>query len=230
MNNQRPAIAVLTNDPGAVFQQQVISGAREILEARGFDMTIWRELSAPSAEHGYPFDPFTVKGMLVLANIAEDNTLRALWERNVPISLVSHVIPGTNIPSVLSNNEQGINKLVKHLVERCGRQRIIYVRGIADQEDAIRRENAFRRALVRHNLDVESMVFVEGEFAPETASASIRTLLEQGVAFDAVLAADYPMAIEAVNTLRAHGISVPQQVSFLVLPWPDAASSRDCVP
>ncbi|MBZ0307066.1 MAG: substrate-binding domain-containing protein, partial [Anaerolineae bacterium] len=126
-----------------------------------------------------------------------------------------HRIPHLPIPVVISNNIQGISELVRHLVIRCQRRKIVFIRGIQGQVDAYEREDAFRRDLLRHNLDIPDSYFLEGEFSPGTAALAIREFLKTGAAFDAVLSADYLMAIAAKETLEAQHIRIPEQVSVV---------------
>jgi DNA-binding LacI/PurR family transcriptional regulator len=156
-----------------------------------------------------------LEGMMVIANAAADQLLCELHESRMPISLVSHRIPGTSIPVVMSNNAQGIAELVKHLVVNCGRRELAFLRGLTDQNDAREREAAFRRELLRYSLRVPESRFVRGEFSAEVAAEAIGELIQRGERFDGLIVSDYVMAIAAVKILRAAGISVPEDVSVV---------------
>ena len=206
-------IGILTNDPTPVFQRNVIAGVREVADARDYEIVIETDFRNAEAANRFPFDPFHVQGVLVIANAASNRFLQEMHNTGVPITLVSHQVPGSSIPAVFSNNAQGIAALVTHLVKRCGRRRLVYVGGIADQIDAIQREMAFADEVMRHNL--KETHFLEGAFSAQVAVESLRRWRESGTPFDAVLAADYLMAIAIVEDLRASRIAVPEQVAVV---------------
>jgi DNA-binding LacI/PurR family transcriptional regulator len=84
-----------------------------------------------------------------------------------------------------------------------------------EQNDGQEREVAFRRELIRHNLRPERMHFVRGDFSAPVAAESIRQLIARGARFDGILSSDFVMAVAAVDTLRAAGIAVPEDVSVV---------------
>jgi LacI family transcriptional regulator len=203
-------LGIVTNDPHDVFQSAVIAGIRKVANEHHYDLAIYTN---PEAS-GEPI-PSRVDGLLVIANVLSNDMLRHLYEQRKPLSLVSHRVPDTPIPVVLSNNQQGISELVQHLVKRCNRTRMVFIRGLMDQADAQERELAFRQEMIRFNLRVPPHHFLRGDFSPDVAAASIKALLRRKPDFDSVVASDYPMAIAAVQALREAGLSVPQQVSVV---------------
>ena len=203
-------LAIITNDPEAVFQSLIISGVRAVSDRANITTAVHR--SAPRLAD---FDPRQVDGMLVIANAVPDKTLADWAEQRTPISLVSHRIPGVPIPTVMFNNAQGLALLVDHLVNRCLRQRIVFARGIGSQIDGAEREAAFRSELLRNHLPLYEDDFLDGEFDPERAVKALRIRLRRGPAFDAIIAADYLMAIEMAAYLRDQGIGVPEQIAIV---------------
>ncbi len=203
-------LGIVTNDPHDVFQSAVISGIRKVAAESHYDVAIYTNPEAKSQSI-----PSELNGLLVIANVLSNDTLRNLDAQGKPISLVSHRVPDTPIPLVMFNNQQGIAELVQHLVKRCNRSRMVFIRGLMDQVDAQERELAFRQELIRYNLHVPPHHFLRGDFSPKIAADSIKALLRRKTDFDGVIAADYPMAIAAVEALRNAGLSVPKQVSVV---------------
>lgn len=204
-----PPLLILTNDAQGVFQQLVIAGVQEIAAERGHRvevMTLHPQQSPRLERH-------QVAGVLAIANAAAPALLHQCYQQGIPVSLVAHHLPDLPIPGVMFNNVQGVQTLVRHLVEGCGRERLLFIAGIADQIDGQQREWAFRREMMRYNLADWQML--PGEFEPEIAAAALRQKLAQGLPVDGILAADYRMAIAAVATLRAAGWRVPQQVAVV---------------
>ncbi|MBI5928969.1 MAG: substrate-binding domain-containing protein [Chloroflexi bacterium] len=211
---KKPTIGIITNNQYGVFQRDTISGVREIAQQSGYEVIVDSLAEDPLHPRSVSLDWQKLTGVVAIANATSDELLRQIYESGKPISLVGHRVPGTPIPAVTSNNNQGMAELVKHLVKSCDRRKFVYIRGEMNQDDAIQRETVFRHELMRYNLPAEEMYFVRGDFDPEIAAASIRELLELQVYFDAVLAADYQMAIVAMELLQMAGIKVPEEVSI----------------
>ncbi|HLY28308.1 MAG TPA: hypothetical protein VKQ72_18315, partial [Aggregatilineales bacterium] len=94
-------LGIVTNDPHDVFQSAVIAGIRKVVNEHHYDLAVYTN---PEAS-GDPI-PSQVDGLLVIANVLSNDTLRRLYSQRKPISLVSHRVPDTPIPVVLSNNQQ----------------------------------------------------------------------------------------------------------------------------
>jgi DNA-binding LacI/PurR family transcriptional regulator len=151
----------------------------------------------------------------VIADAAPVDLLQAMVAAGKPVSLVSHRVPSLPIPTVSADNMQGVGELVQHVVEGCQRQQLVFIRGLSGQWDADGRENAFRQEIMRYNLHVPPAHMLRGDFSASMAAHSLQTLIANGARFDAVIAADYLMAIAAVETLRGAGYRVPDDVSVV---------------
>jgi LacI family transcriptional regulator len=208
-------LGVITNNQHGIFQRVVIAGIRQAAEQYGYAVVIdsyWEE-----AQHPRPIslELSELAGVLVIADAAPADLLRSMVQAGKPVSLICHRVPGLPIPVVKANNAQGIAELLHHLVVRCNRRKLVFLRGLMEQNDGQEREIAFRRELIRHDLRPGQMHFVRGDFSASVAADSIRQLIDQGVRFDGILSSDFVMAIAAVETLRAAGIAVPGQVSVV---------------
>jgi len=208
-------VGIVTNDPYNVFQRAVISGIREVMDRSHYDVEIcsFNDKVQPSAVMLSELTNFD--GLIVISNVLAEDTLRSLYRHGKPISLISHHVPDIPIPVVVSNNQQGIAELVYHLVKRCQRRNILFIRGLMEQMDAQERELAFRQELIRHNLQIPSSFFLRGDFIPDIAAESLQALLSMGVEFDSIVACDYVMAIAVLEVLRSSGIAVPGAVSVV---------------
>lgn len=219
-------LGLFTNDASGVFQNSVIAGAQEVAAGAGLRFEVY-EVEAP------PRDPGAVLGLaggvagsLVIANVLGDLALKSMARAGHPVTLVSHRAADLGVPSVLHDNRQGIRQLVEHLVA-AGRSRFVYVSGNPDQLDGRERERFFREELMRHSLLVPPERFLTGDFKPDVAAASMRDFLTRDRDFDAVVSADYLMAIDVMGVLRGAGIDVPADVSVVAFgDGPEAAAAQ----
>lgn len=202
-----PRLGIIARDPDGVFQSTVIAGASALAEARGYEAMVWQ-----SADD-LPFNQ--ASGLLVIANALADEILSDLYQTGIPISLVSHYIPGLPIPSLAPSNAQGIKRLVRHLVEDCNRRKLVFIQGDMQQRDGWERDWAFRQEVMRYNLAVPDTFFLPGHFLPLEAANTLTKLLQTTSDFDGVVAADYLMALAALDVLKAAGLRVPQDVAVV---------------
>jgi DNA-binding LacI/PurR family transcriptional regulator len=208
-------LGIITNNQHNVFQRSVIAGIRDAAEKRGYRVVIDSYAEDPTHPGPITLDYNRVSGVLVIANAAPVELLRAIFEANKPISLVSHQVAELSIPAVITDNTQGITELVKHIIERCQRQKLVFIRGVPGQRDSDEREAAFIREMMRYNLPISEAMFIRGDFSAAVAADSVQQLIDSGVEFDAITAADYLMAASAVDVLRANGLAVPEDVSVV---------------
>ncbi len=206
-------VLVLTNDAGAVFQSAVIRGASAVLEAAGRRVEVV-EVGPQAPPSDLPRGVGSADGALVLASALSEPALKELWRTAGAVTLVSHLVGDAPVPAVLHDNAQGMRQLVEHLVA-CGRSSFVYVRGDLAQVDGRQREEAFREEMLRHGLEVGEEDVLEGGFEPAVARASVARLAAARDDLDAVVAADYLMAIAAVEELRSAGVAVPGRVSVV---------------
>lgn len=208
-------IHIFTNYPSAVFQRDVIAGAHEVFDRRGYPTAIIEVTQEPARLDDLPLQEKRIAGGLVITGVLPDAVLNEFYERAIPLSLVSHQIAGGYIPGVMPNNRQGIAMLMEHLVVQHGRRKPVFIQGYATQTDGIQRVTAFQQEVMRYNLNVPPEFYLPGEFTPEVAAASMEQFLDGNPDFDSVVAADYLMAQAAMRVIKARGWRVPEDVAVV---------------
>jgi LacI family transcriptional regulator len=214
-----PKIGIVANNVDGVFQQAVIAGITQTAVQNGYNVIVSSYGGSGDSKNSSLAAAIPelagVRGLVAIANAAPDDLLQSTHRSKIPVSLVAHQIAGSAIPSVMSNNAQGIAELVRHLVAGCHRRNLVFIRGLRDQSDARERELIFRQELNRYDLYVPESHFLRGDFVPEVAAASLHDLIQQDVPFDGIIAADYMMGIAAVEALRHSKVKVPDHVSVV---------------
>ncbi|MEL6150136.1 MAG: substrate-binding domain-containing protein, partial [Chloroflexota bacterium] len=168
----------------------------------------------------------SVNGVLVIANALADDTLLALHGAGVPLTLISHQLPGTDIPAVVPDNIGAMAQLVTYLVHEAGRERIAFITGDHNQTDGRERTATFRREMMRAGITLDDALFLQGDFSVDMAARSVQQALASRLQFDAVAAADYLMARAAVNVLREASVHIPDEVAVVGIgDGPEAANA-----
>jgi LacI family transcriptional regulator len=206
-------IGIITNDETQLFQREVVSGIRGYTASRGYETVVANTGDAESGLDAVSLNLDELAGVLVIANALNTRAVHTLYDRRKPMSLVSHQVPDSPIPAVLPDNAGGIKQLVDYLILLRGRRRIAFIQGDLSQIDGIERWHTFQRELMRHHLPLDETLILRGDFIRDRAARSTEDLLASGVPLDAIAAADYVMAIAAMEVLAAHGRRVPEDVA-----------------
>jgi LacI family transcriptional regulator len=212
MSLQRPILGVITNFQHGVFQRAVIHGIRQVADLHSFDVQVDSLADDPSDPRPVSLNIAALAGLVVISDAIPDEQILRYHAQGLPLSLVSHQVRGAAIPAVVTDNRQGVTRLMQHLVEERGRRRVVYIGGIATQSDAREREHAFRDEVMRYTLDFPPSFHLKGEFDPDIAAQALRDLLRHRQDFDAIFAADYRMAIATLGVLADAGLRVPADV------------------
>lgn len=130
------------------------------------------------------------------------------------IPIVSIAQSMTGIPSVLVNNDSGIKSMVAHLVEVHNYQRIAFIRGPDEHEEAEQRFSAYKSALAEHRISYNPDLVAPGSFNRESGIEAIQLFHEERkVNFDAIIAVDDDTAIGALEALQELGYNIPGNIA-----------------
>lgn len=127
-----------------------------------------------------------------------------------PICSVGIELPG--VPSIVLDNQPGMEAVVEHLVTRHGCRRIAFLAGTPKNPEAEARFAAYQTVLKRHGLEYDPALVARGNFRTNQAKAAMKEILARGVTIDGVAAANDEMATGAIDVLRKHGRRVPQDI------------------
>jgi DNA-binding LacI/PurR family transcriptional regulator/signal transduction histidine kinase/ActR/RegA family two-component response regulator len=123
---------------------------------------------------------------------------------------VGTAIPG--VPSLVLDNRSGMEAAVEHLVRDHHCRQPAFLAGTPHNPEAEARFEAYRAVLERHGLEVDPARVASGHFLPALGRLAMDQILDTGVRFDAVVAANDSMAIGAIQALRERRLRVPQDI------------------
>lgn len=153
-----------------------------------------------------------VDGLIVMAPHLGAGMLRAALPPALPSLFINGPEEIDDRPTLRLDNVGAMDAMVAHLVAN-GHRRIVHVAGPEGNVDARERVAGYRAAMARHAPGVEPVVLA-GDFSEEGGEAAVRTIRENAIPCDAVFAANDMMAIGCLQTLRAAGVEVPEEVAI----------------
>ena len=169
------------------------------------DNAIFRTLRPDS------FDGFIVASA-ALAAYSGPERVGHLLENLRPASLCSLGVPLPGIPSLVIDNRAGLEAVVEHLIHHHGRRRPVFLSGPPNNPESEERLEAYQAVLRRSGIPFDPSLVVCGNFRNDHARLAVDDLLGRGIPFDSVVAANDPMAVGAIETLRQRGRRVPREI------------------
>ncbi|HVY40669.1 MAG TPA: substrate-binding domain-containing protein [Polyangia bacterium] len=157
------------------------------------------------------FDGLIVASALLSAYSGPEGVARLVAQyAGARLCSVGTVIP--DVPSLVLDNRAGMEAAVEHLVRDHGCRRPVFLAGTPHNPEAEARFAAYRAVLQRHGLEYDEARVTSGQFLPALGRLAMDRILDSGVAFDAVVAANDSMAIGAIQALHERNLRVPQDV------------------
>jgi signal transduction histidine kinase/DNA-binding LacI/PurR family transcriptional regulator len=237
---QRPLVGLLVNDLVGSYQYGHWMGMKAQAAEEGCDLVSLNGGELGSADptkrmRNAAFQlasPDDVDCLLVMApavaNCLEQPAIDAFLGSLAPIPLVVAGMELPGRPCVVVDNRAGMEAVVEHVVGFHGRKRPAYLGGPERNPEAAQRKAAFRDVLAKHGLAVDPTLEMVADFDFGIGRARIRDLLDRGVEFDAVVAANDEMALGALEALKERGRSVPEDV--IVTGFDDIEDARFSTP
>jgi len=194
--------------------------ARSIEEAgfeAGYTTIFGNSVERPDRERQYVRTLLSkrVDGLIIAPSRTRDRALTTLLRKaKIPIVVVDRegALPGADV--VVYDNVGGSGQAARHLLE-LGHTKIASVAGPRDLIPAAERLEGFLRGFAEAGIAVPDEAVVAADFHFEGGREATAKLLDSGLSFTALFAANDLMAAGAIRELTAHGLSVPRDVSVV---------------
>lgn len=157
-----------------------------------------------------------VAGIIVApVNVVNTHTdyLEKYYQSGIPMVYVTAYYPGSAIPHVMVDLEDGAYQLVSYLL-RSGYRRIIYLTGNHQLLSYSKRIEGYKRAFSDLSIPYSSGSFVECNYVTfEGAYNAVSSLLAYAQDIDAIITSNDIMALGVLRALQEHHISVPEDIA-----------------
>ncbi|MBZ6372746.1 MAG: LacI family DNA-binding transcriptional regulator [Rhodoglobus sp.] len=198
---------------------------------RGYRVIVEQTLNDVEAERAVIRD--REEGLVdgVIFHPARIDTLEiARLRPDTPLVLLGEAARPVTTDHVMIDNTRAARDGVEALV-RSGRRRIAFlatVRGDITESTHLRLLG-YQEALIDAGIGADPRLVLQSEgFDLEDGVGAVRTALDAGIAFDAILCRDDLFAMAAIRALTEAGLRVPQDVS--VLGWDNTSIARNSTP
>ena len=168
-----------------------------------------------------------VDGVILMSLHGDDLLPDLLDQAGVPLVLSGRPLDGRAVAYVDADNTGGAREATSYLLG-AGRRCVGTVTGPLDMIAGVDRYAGYRAALERAGMALRPELVAEGDFTPEGGRRAAAELLARAPDLDALFVASDPMAVGALDALRAAGRRVPEDVA--VVGFDDAACARTSEP
>lgn len=140
--------------------------------------------------------------------------IQDLKNNNIYFSVVTKYPGKEKVNSVSVDNFEGVRLALEYLIER-GHRRVGYISGNPNSSDGPARLKAFRALSKQLNLDQDEELTVYGDFTFESGEREVAKLLDLKKRPTAIFTASDYMAIGAMRTIKARGLSIPKDIALI---------------
>ncbi len=199
----------LTHD----FFAAVLNGFKKEAEKRGYEITFINNPKNKPGRDTY-LEHIQKKGFDGVAIICfdyKDPEVIELLGSDIPVVTIDEAVYGTI--SILSDNHQGIRKLVQYISEQ-GHRRIAYIYGDMNTVTSIRIQN-FMEACQELGITVPNEYLRHSKFRDiEKTIYETEALLRLPEPPTCIIFPDDYAAIGGINVLKARGLDIPTDISI----------------
>jgi LacI family transcriptional regulator len=205
---------VMHVDPHLLFSDpyfsQLLQGITDYLAEQGAGMMLWLGNRTKEETLYHVLGMSFLDGVIVSADKLEDPVVDGLLLSTLPTVLVGHRRADRTASYVDIDNEQAADAITTHLIS-LGRTRVGHITGSRGTVAGEDRVTGYQRAMRRAGLSVDGLV-VDGDFNRASGVTAAAELLDHGV--DAIFCANDATAAGALETVRARGLQVPDEVAL----------------
>ena len=160
-----------------------------------------------------------VDGVIVVSSLMAHfcgvSGIAELCRRYAPMPLCSIGLAVEGVPSVIVNNQGGMESGVAHLLDTHGCRRIAFIAAQTHSVESNQRLAGYRDAYEKRHLPIDERLIHHADFTMDGGALATRRLLASGVEFDAIAAANDYMALAAMEVMNEHGKSVPGDIPVI---------------
>jgi LacI family transcriptional regulator len=210
---------VLCQSPDRIFTDaflpEVLSGVGDGFQATGFRVLLHavEDVTEPEAYIGLVREKHT-DGIILSGPRSDDEQLLRLKVEGFPVVLMGQ-LPGSDIPFVDVDNVGAARQAVSHLLGLGHRRVGMITNAPLAYTAACDRLTGYRQVLEEYGVSLDGELVRQGDFREESGQIAMDELLDVSDPPTAVFVASDLVAFGALEAIRGHGMSVPDDVAVV---------------
>ncbi|GGZ15675.1 LacI family transcriptional regulator [Echinicola pacifica] len=151
--------------------------------------------------------------MSISKNTENFEHLDRVKEKNIPLVLFDRITDSVEVNQVVIDDYMGAYKTVEHLIAN-GYKRIAHFTNPRKINIYSERMRGYIDALKAHGMEYDQNLVIESNMQLEDGQQCVKTMLDQGLEFDAIFSSSDYAAMGALQALKERGIAIPAQVGL----------------
>ena len=133
--------------------------------------------------------------------------------KSIPVILLEAEV-SEELDCVVVNDQKAIFDATHYLLS-IGRNNIAYIGGPHIFEVAKKRKIGYISALRYAGIPVNENYMIEGDYTARSGFECMKKLIDNGIAFEGLVAANDQMAIGAIHCATEKGLRIPEEISII---------------
>jgi DNA-binding LacI/PurR family transcriptional regulator len=209
--------ALIVSDIKNPFFPELIDRFEELAARQGIDVVFTHTNYDPARlEHCLQrMVERNVDAIALMTSEIDPAALKRLIGMKMPLVLLNQpaaVASGLN--TIWVDYTGGFDQAVDHL-RTLGHREIAFLAGPSQMSSAMRRLDAFDKAMRKLKLKSREQLVVEGDFHIDGGRAAMDKLLDSPRRPTAVICANDLMAFGAIQSAHSHGLAIPRDISII---------------
>lgn len=198
------------------FFMNVISGAKDALEAQGYDLivsTYAEDSESEGRAEVSVLEKHWVDGMLIVPGDKQSKAVELVAAGGVPFVLIDRTVDNTACACVHSDNFTATCKAIRLFYE-SGKRRIGFIGGMVLYSTGYDRYQGYKKTLEELGLPFdESIVCYDVEYELDAARQAAARLVAQGA--DAIFTSNNVLTMGVLKYLGENNIDIPGRIGLI---------------
>lgn len=214
--------AVIVSDVSNPFFTSMVRGVEDVAQDLGYSVVLCNSDESRAKEAGYLAAAVAdrMAGVIISPASTTDTDVSDLVSHGIPVVAVDRRVAGTEVDTVLVDNELASQVATEHLLD-MGYRRIACITGPSQAMTASERLAGYLTALRGHGIDPGQDLIRHADFRQAGGYSAMTSLLTEAGP-DAVFVANNLMTVGAIECLFDRRIEIPREmglVGFDEPPW-----------
>ena len=208
------AIGLLLPDLFGEFFSEVIRGADETAQSRGYHLLVSSSHSnRQEITAALKMMRGRVDALVIMSPHIDAQTLDANLPRNHPVTLLNCQVEDSSFDSLNIDNYGGAFSMVGHLLGH-GHRKVAIVTGTPGNIDADERLRGYRDAILQAGCPLNEDYVIRGDFSESCGVQAVDRILSMDSPPTAVFASNDSMAIGLLGAFHSRGVAIPDQIAL----------------
>lgn len=211
-----PTIQVIVSDVRNPVYAEMLRGVEDIARVSEYTVVVGNSDDSYERELEYLHvaKENNVSGIIMISAVGGRKVVEVLSDLARPVVLVNRLIPNYKTDAVVVDNERGAYRATKYLLD-LGHRKIFHLAGFKKSSASYGRLQGFLKAMRETGLEVSSDSVVHGDLRIDSGESIGRQLVDEGLKYTAVFAANDQMAIGLMAAFASRDVRVPEDISLI---------------